>query len=82
MRVKRGIDFDHHLLIGEYRLKFMDKVGKPDTAQQWFDTLKPRNSQVRQNVGLRTAEPERSLQDYKTKLAEENRSTDKPIKDK
>lgn len=54
VRVKRGadIDSDHHLLIGEFRLKLAAKARIESRAQRRFDIRKLRDPQVKKKAGL------------------------------
>ena len=54
VRVKRGadIDSDHHLLVGEFRMKLAVKKRSGDRAQRRFDTGKLQDHQVRWEVGV------------------------------
>lgn len=54
VRVKRGAEIvsDHHLLIGEFRLKLATKGRTEYRAQRKFDTRKLRDPQVKKDAGL------------------------------
>ena len=54
VRVKRGADndSDHHLLVGEIRMKLAVKKKSEDRAQRRLDTRKLQDPQVRQEVGV------------------------------
>ena len=54
VRVKRGADInsDHHLLVGEFRMKLAAKKKTDNKVQRRFEIRKLQNSKIRQELGI------------------------------
>ena len=54
VRVKRGADInsDHHLLVGEFRMKLAAKKKADNKEQRRFEIRKLQNTQIRQELGI------------------------------
>ena len=54
VRVKRGADInsDHHLLVGEFRMKLAAKKKTDNKVQRRFEIRKLQNIKIRQELGI------------------------------
>ena len=54
VRVKRGADInsDHHLLVGEFRMKLAAKKKTDNKVQRRFEIRKLQNTKIRQELGI------------------------------
>ena len=54
VRVKRGADINsnHHLLVGEFRMKLAAKKKTDNKVQRRFEIRKLQNTKIRQELGI------------------------------
>ena len=67
VRVKRGADInsDHHLLVGEFRMKLAAKKKTDNKVQRRFEIRKLQNSKIRQELGITLRNRFQALEDGK-----------------
>ena len=68
IRVKRGADInsDHHLLVGEFRMKLATKKKTDNKVQRRFEIRKLQNTKIRQELGITLRNRFQALEEGKT----------------
>ena len=68
VRVKRGVDInsDHHLLVGEFRMKLAAKKKTDNKVQRKFEIRKLQNTKMRQELGISLLNRFQALDEGKT----------------
>ena len=63
VRVKRGADInsDHHLLVGEFKMKLAAKKKTDNKVQRRFEIRKLQNTKIRQELGITLRNREKTL---------------------
>ena len=68
VRVKRGADInsDHHLLVGEFRMKLAAKKKTDNKVQRRFEIRKLQNTKIRQELEITLRNRFQTLEEAKT----------------